>query len=129
MIETTESSWTNIKRIGLFDSGFGGLSVLRSLVSRLYKPDEKQFVYIGDTLRCPYGDRPARQISSYVKQISGWLLQQKIDAIVVACNTSAAASGEELLSYSPVPVFDLLEHTASFVAARKLSRVGVMATN
>lgn len=129
MIGSTSYQWKNIRRIGLFDSGVGGLSVLRSLVDRVSSADEKEFVYIGDALRCPYGDRPAKQISTYVKQLSNWLLQQQIDAIVMACNTSAAVSKEEVLNNCPVPVFDLLESTANFVSQRGIGKVGVMATN
>lgn len=129
MTEKTANAWKNIRRIGLFDSGVGGLSVLRSLVSHPDRQGEKQFVYIGDALRCPYGDRPARQISSYVKQITNWLMQQDIEAIVMACNTSAAVSKDDLVSYSPFPVFDLLQPTASYIADKGARKVGVMATN
>jgi glutamate racemase len=128
MIQCSGLTWRNIQRIGLFDSGVGGLSVLRSLVSRLEHGSEKEFVYIGDTLRCPYGDRPVKQVNSYVKQLTSWLLQHNIDAIVMACNTSAAAGKNELVEYSPVPVLDLLDPTASFIAQRGIKKVGVIAT-
>lgn len=128
MIQCSGLTWRNIKRIGLFDSGVGGLSVLRSLVNRLEHPGEKEFVYIGDTLRCPYGDRPARQITSYVKQLTSWLLQHDIDALIMACNTSTAAGKEELVSYSPVPVLDLVDPTAAMIAQRGIKKVGVIAT-
>lgn len=128
MIQCSGLTWRNIQRIGLFDSGVGGLSVLRSLVSRLDQAGEKEFVYIGDTLRCPYGDRPVKQVNSYVKQLTSWLLQHNIDAIVMACNTSAAAGKDELVAYSPVPVLDLLDPTAAFIAQRGIKKVGVIAT-
>lgn len=128
MIQCSGLTWRNIKRIGLFDSGVGGLSVLRSLVSRMDESGEKEFVYIGDTLRCPYGDRAVKQINSYVKQLSSWLLQHNIDAIIMACNTSAAAGKDELVSYSPVPVLDLVGPTAAHIAHRGIKKVGVMAT-
>jgi glutamate racemase len=128
MIQCSGLTWRNIKRIGLFDSGVGGLSVLRSLVSRMEHSGEKEFVYIGDTLRCPYGDRPSRQITSYVKQLTSWLLQHNIDAIIMACNTSTAAGKDELVSYSPVPVLDLIDPTAAMIAQRGIKKVGVLAT-
>lgn len=128
MIHCSGLTWRNIKRIGLFDSGVGGLSVLRSLVSRLDQSGEKEFVYIGDTLRCPYGDRPGRQITSYVKQLTSWLLKHDIDAIIMACNTSTAAGKDELVRYSPVPVLDLIDPTAALIAQRGIKKVGVLAT-
>ncbi len=128
MIQSTEPSWKKISRIGLFDSGVGGLSVLRSLVGRLEYNTEKEFVYIGDTLRCPYGNRPPRQVTTYVKQLTSWLLQFNLDVIVMACNTSAAVGKDELVSYSPVPVLDLMGPTARFIKERGVRRVGVMAT-
>jgi len=128
MIQCSGLTWRTIKRIGLFDSGVGGLSVLRSLVNRLEHGTEKEFFYIGDTLRCPYGDRPARQVTSYVKQLTSWLLQHNIDAIIMACNTSTAAGKADLVNYSPVPVLDLIDPTAALIAQRGIKKVGVIAT-
>lgn len=126
----TESlpAWGNISRVGLFDSGVGGLSVLRSLILRSQSAD-KHFVYIGDTLRCPYGDRPGREVVTYVTQLSSWLVQQEIDLLVMSCNTSTAVAKNELQALSPVPVVDLISHTANYIARTDLQRVGVIATS
>ncbi len=114
-------------RIGLFDSGLGGLSVLRQLSSRL-GASAHSFVYVGDTARCPYGDRSAGEISHFVSQIVGWISNQTVDSIVIACNTSAAVSGDELRKTAAVPVIDLIGVTADMVAAN-FNRVGVIATS
>lgn len=114
-------------RIGLFDSGLGGLSVLRQLSSRL-GASAHSFVYVGDTARCPYGDRSAGEISHFVSQIVGWISNQTVDSIVIACNTSAAVAGDELKKTASVPVIDLIGVTADFVAAN-FNRVGVIATS
>ncbi len=114
-------------RIGLFDSGLGGLSVLRQLSSRL-GADAHSFVYVGDTARCPYGDRSAGEISHFVSQIVGWISEQTVDSIVIACNTSAAVAGDELRKTSQVPIVDLFGVTADYVAAN-FSRIGVVATS
>ncbi len=114
-------------RIGLFDSGLGGLSVLRQLSSRL-GASAHSFVYVGDTARCPYGDRSAGEISHFVSQIVGWISDQTVDSIVIACNTSAAVAGDELRKTVSVPVIDLIGVTANFVAAN-FNRVGVIATS
>lgn len=119
----------NAKRIGLFDSGVGGLSVLRQLQSfAAANAQDVDFVYVGDTARCPYGDRPASDIVTFVKEIVTWLNGQNVDAIVMACNTSAAMAFEEAKAISRVPVLDLISHTANYVATHA-TKVGVMATN
>jgi glutamate racemase len=117
------------KRIGLFDSGVGGLSVLRQLQSfAAANAQDVDFVYLGDTARCPYGNRPGSDIVTFVKEIVTWLNGQNVDAIVMACNTSAAMAFEEAQAISRVPVLDLISHTAQYVATHA-TKVGVMATN
>jgi glutamate racemase len=74
------------RSIGVFDSGFGGLTVLSELVSSF--PHEN-FIYFGDTLRVPYGNKSANEILEYSLQISKWLVQQDVKSIVIACNTSS----------------------------------------
>ncbi|MBX9692400.1 MAG: glutamate racemase [Cyanobacteria bacterium] len=127
LVQNISRSWNRIDRIGLFDSGVGGLSVLRSFLARP-EAQGKEFVYIGDTLRCPYGDRPRDEISLFVMQLCSWLLQQDIDLLVMSCNTSAALVKEELLARSPVPVVDLLAPTAASIARHGVEKVGVIAT-
>lgn len=111
-------------RIGLFDSGVGGLSVLRHLAAL---PGKRDFVYLGDTARCPYGNRDAAEITMYVDQIVRWLLKQDVEAIVMACNTSAAIAYNVAQQISSVPVYDLISPTALYTAALG-GRAGVMAT-
>jgi len=127
------------KRVGLFDSGVGGLTVLHELAKLKtvhlasgsgkgnggYLP--RQFIYLGDTARCPYGDRSPKEIVSFVTEIVAWFMNVGVDGIVVACNTSASVALESVRELSTVPVFDLITPTAGYVA--KLGRkVAVMAT-
>ncbi|MBK9142976.1 MAG: glutamate racemase [Candidatus Melainabacteria bacterium] len=114
------------RRVGLFDSGLGGLSVLRSLAG--VTGQEREFIYIGDTLRCPYGDRSPEEIVAFVNQLTAWLELEGADAIVMACNTSAAHAASELEKRSSVPVFDLVTPTAAYLAGSGLRKVGVIAT-
>ncbi len=72
--------------IGVFDSGFGGLTVLSELASQF--PNEN-FIYLGDTLRVPYGNKSESEVIQYSLQLSRWLVKQNVKAIVVACNTSS----------------------------------------
>lgn len=118
-----------VKRIGLFDSGVGGLSILRYLEkmsASLAVP--VKFVYFADTARCPYGNRSADDISRFVEEIVSFLDSSCVDAIVMACNTSAAVAAGRAHEISSVPVHDLIKPTANFVA-NKCNRVGVIATS
>jgi glutamate racemase len=88
---------------------------------------ERQFIYLGDSARCPYGNRNPQEIARFVKEIITWLIGQGVDGIVIACNTSASVALEQARSLSSVPVFDLITPTALHLA--KLGgKVGVMAT-
>jgi glutamate racemase len=111
-------------RIGLFDSGLGGLSVLRRLGA---SPGHNSFVYVADTARCPYGNRTGEEVALFVEQIVAFLEQKKVDAIVMACNTSAALAKAAAERVASVPVFDLIVPTAMHVATLP-EKVGVMAT-
>jgi glutamate racemase len=118
-----------IKRIGLFDSGVGGLSILRYIQEKSAGHNQDlKFVYLGDTGRCPYGDRSAGEIISYVKQIVRWLNGAGVDQIVMACNTSAAVAAPFARQVSKVPVHDLISSASRF-AANNFESIGVIATS
>jgi len=113
--------------IGMFDSGFGGLTVARALIDLL--PDE-DLVYIGDTGRYPYGSKPQSEVRDYAFQLA-WSLVKDFDAkaVVVACNTAAAAALEDLADDLPVPVIGVIEPGAqALVHATRSGRVGVIGT-
>lgn len=117
------------RRVGLFDSGLGGLSILRVLQEQsLAVSQASNFVYLADTARCPYGDRTAEQITEFVEQIVCFLDAASVDAIVMACNTSAAVAVQAAKELANVPVYDLIEPTAEYTAAN-FTRVGVVATS
>jgi len=75
------------KRIGVFDSGFGGLHVLRSIAATL---PEYDYVYLGDTARAPYGDRPQETIYAYTKQAVDFLFSRNCSIVILACNTASS---------------------------------------
>lgn len=124
--DSSTSQFSSFKRIGLFDSGVGGLSVLKKL-TQLPSGSRRSFVYLGDTARCPYGNRPTEEIALFVHQIVKWLGRQEVDAIVMACNTSAAVARAIADQSASVPVFDLISATAQYVSAAE-GTVGIMAT-
>ncbi|MDP2289963.1 MAG: glutamate racemase [Actinomycetota bacterium] len=113
--------------IGMFDSGFGGLTVARAVIDLL--PDE-HLVYIGDTGRYPYGPRPQSEVREFAHQIAWSLVKEHgVKAIVVACNTASAAALDELEAEMPVPVIDVVAPGArALVRATRSGKVGVIGT-
>ena len=113
--------------IGVFDSGFGGLTVARAVIDLLPGQD---LVYFGDTGRYPYGPRDLDEVRGFAHQIAGMLLAEHgVGAIVVACNTASAAALDELQADVPVPVIGVIEPGArALVKATRNGRVGVIGT-
>ena len=113
--------------IGVFDSGMGGLTVLRALAARL--PDER-FVYLGDTARLPYGTKSAETVQAYALQATRLLLGEGVKMVVIACNTASAVALYVLQeSWDPVQVIGVIEPGAKAgVAATKNGRIAVIAT-
>ncbi len=113
--------------IGMFDSGFGGLTVARALMDLVPAED---LVYIGDTGRYPYGSKPLVEVRGYATELAHSLVADfDVKAIVVACNTATAAGLDELRADLPVPIIDVVEPGArSIVRATTSGRVGVIGT-
>ncbi|MHB8330107.1 MAG: glutamate racemase, partial [Acidimicrobiales bacterium] len=113
--------------IGVFDSGFGGLTVARALID--LDPAE-HLVYVGDTGRYPYGPRPLTEVRDFAGQISRWLVERHdVKLVVVACNTASAAGLDALRRLLPVPVVGVIEPGARAAAkATRNRRVGVIGT-
>jgi len=113
--------------IGVFDSGMGGLTVLRALMARL--PSE-QFVYLGDTARLPYGTKSAETVQAYALQATRLLLDQGVKMLVIACNTASAVALYVLEeAWEPTPVIGVIEPGArAGVAATRNGRIAVIAT-
>ncbi|MFZ9651582.1 MAG: glutamate racemase [Ilumatobacteraceae bacterium] len=113
--------------IGMFDSGFGGLTVARAVIDLL--PSEN-LIYIGDTARYPYGPKPASEVRSYAIELATSLVRDfNAKLIVVACNTAASVALSELRSLLSVPVIGVVEPGArALVEATTNNRVGVIGT-
>jgi glutamate racemase len=111
--------------IGMFDSGFGGLTVARAVIDLLPAED---IVYVGDTGRYPYGSKPLSDVAEYARQIARFLIDEHdVKVIVVACNT--AASAVDLASELSVPVIGVIEPGArSLVHATRSGHIGVIGT-
>jgi glutamate racemase len=111
----------------MFDSGFGGLTVARAVIDLLPGED---LVYIGDTGRYPYGPKPPEDVRRFARELAWSLVEDHdVKAIVVACNTAAAAGLDDLREAVPVPIVDVVgPGAASLVAATTSGRAGVIGT-
>ncbi len=116
------------KRIGVFDSGFGGLHVLRSIIRTL---PGYEYVYLGDTARAPYGDRPQETIYAYTKQAVDFLFAHDCGIVVIACNTASSEALRKIQDEygAKKKVLGVLIPAAEeAVQKTKSRRVGVIAT-
>ncbi|MFM7270226.1 MAG: glutamate racemase [Actinomycetes bacterium] len=112
--------------IGVFDSGLGGLTVLRALIDLL--PHES-VTYFGDTGRFPYGPRPAEEVRGFAVEISDLLVERGVKMLVVACNSAASAALEVLQRRYDIPVIGVVEPGVRAAAAATTSgRIGVIGT-
>jgi glutamate racemase len=112
--------------LGVFDSGLGGLTVVRALREAL--PDER-IVYLGDTARVPYGTKGAATVIRYALSCARHLVARDVKAIVVACNTVSAVAPDRLRVELDVPILGVVEPGArAAVAATRTGRIGVLAT-
>ncbi|MBM4271612.1 MAG: glutamate racemase [Deltaproteobacteria bacterium] len=112
--------------IGVFDSGIGGLTVVRSLMERL--PFER-IIYLGDTARVPYGVKSPDTITQYATQIARFLLQKEVKLLIIACNTMAAVAYHSVKELSPVPVLDVIEAGARrAIEETRRKQIGVIGT-
>jgi len=111
--------------LGVFDSGIGGLTVVRELLRLL--PDE-ELVYYGDVARLPYGNKSPETITRFSREIIDFLVAKDVKAIVVACNTASALALPELQGSLPVPVIGVIESGARAAAeTSRTGKVGVIA--
>src|SRR5690625_4595567 len=91
--------------IGVIDSGVGGLTVAYELMRQL--PNE-QLIYVGDTLRCPYGSRPKEEVKQFTFELVHFLLQKDVKMIVIACNTATAFALDALKKEIDIPIIGVI---------------------
>ncbi|MDD4803075.1 MAG: glutamate racemase [Syntrophomonas sp.] len=114
------------KPIGIFDSGVGGLSVVKILLDRL--PFES-FVFYGDTAHVPYGTKSRDELCTYSKDIISFLLSREVKTIVVACNTSSSITLPEIEKTCPIPILGVAKPGAREAArVTRNGKIGVIAT-
>jgi glutamate racemase len=113
--------------IGIFDSGFGGLTVARSVIDQL--PHES-IVYLGDTARQPYGPKPISEVREYALECLDHLVSHGVKALVIACNSASAAMLRDARERYDVPVVEVIyPATRRAVRASRNDRIGVIGTH
>lgn len=112
--------------IGIFDSGFGGLTVARAVMDQLPHED---LIYLGDTARAPYGDQPIGDVREFSLECLDHLVSRGVKALVIACNSGSAATLRDARERYQLPVIEvILPATRRAVAATRNGRVGVICT-
>lgn len=113
-------------RVGLFDSGIGGLTVLKAFLK--YHPDNEYFYY-GDTLNVPYGDKTIDELYGCVKNIINYMYDKKVDIIVIACGTVSANLYDRLKKESKVPIYSVLDYVFKYLKDNNFKDTLVLATS
>ena len=112
--------------IGIFDSGFGGLTVARAIVDLLPR---ENIVYLGDTARAPYGPRPIGQVREYTLQCLDRIVETGVKMLVIACNTGSAAAFAQAGERYEVPVVEVIRPAAGHaIATTRTGHIGVICT-
>ncbi|SDK41706.1 glutamate racemase [Sediminibacillus albus] len=112
--------------IGVIDSGVGGLTVARELMRQLPR---EELVYLGDTLRCPYGPRTEEEVIQFTWEMVDFLMNKKIKMLVVACNTATAFALEQLQRELPIPVIGVIQPGArAAIKSTQNLHIGVIGT-
>jgi glutamate racemase len=119
----TSVTW---QAVGIFDSGVGGLTVLRDIIRVLPQEDT---IYFGDTARVPYGTKSPETVTRYAREITAFLVRRDIKLLVVACNTASAVALPTLKRMFPIPVVGVIEPGARrAVELSRSGRIGVIGT-
>lgn len=114
------------RSIGMFDSGVGGMTVLKEVKKAL--PNEN-IIYLGDTKRFPYGSKSKETIIELTKKGIDFLLQKDVKAIVIACGTATSQALEEVSKIYNIPIIGIIEPTVEYIKNKKeLKKIGVIAT-
>ena len=111
--------------IGVFDSGVGGLTVLKSLIKTL---KNENFIYFGDVARLPYGTKSEQTIKRYGFQDAKFLIEKKVKLIVVACNTVSSVALDYLKTIFNIPIIGVIEPAAEIAVEKAKRSIGVIGT-
>lgn len=112
-------------KVGVFDSGIGGLTVLRKLIEKYPLND---YIYYGDTINIPYGDKDIDTLYNLSSKIVEFLIKEKVDLIVIACGTVSSNCYYKLKENYDVDIIDIISPTLKYIKDKGYDSIGVMAT-
>ena len=112
-------------RVGVFDSGMGGLTVLKSLVD---KYPNNHYIYFGDTLNLPYGNKSKEELEKLSSCVVEFLISKNVDIIVIACGTISSNCYDYLKNKYSIPMYDILSPTINYLKLNNLKNTCVLAT-
>ena len=116
----------NQQAIGVFDSGVGGLTVVRELMACM--PNE-EIIYFGDTARVPYGSKSKETVTKFSRQIVKFLLSKNVKAIIIACNTASSNSHQDLVDEFDIPIVEMVSHGVAMCLDKTANNtIGVIGT-
>lgn len=113
-------------RIGVFDSGIGGLTVLKELIK---KYPNNEYIYYGDTKNIPYGDKSIDELKTLSSKIIEFLINKKVELIIIACGTISSNIYEYLKDKYDIPIIDIISPTIEYINNSNYKKIGVIATN
>lgn len=117
---------SDTRPIGMFDSGIGGLTVLKEVIKQ--NPNEN-IIYLGDTKRFPYGSKSKESIIDLTKKGIEFLISKNVKAIVIACGTATSQALEEVQKQYDIPIIGIIDSTVDYINKnKKLRKIGVIAT-
>ena len=113
-------------RVGIFDSGIGGLTVLHTLLN---KYPNNEYIYYGDTLNLPYGNKTKEQLIKLSDKDVQFLISKNVDIIIIACGTVSSNCLDYLKNKYNIPIYDIISPTIDYLNKSNYQNIGIIATN
>lgn len=111
--------------IGMFDSGVGGLTVLKEVIK---KCQNESIIYLGDTKHFPYGNKSKESIMQITKKGIEFLISKNVKAIVIACGTATSQALEEVQQIYDIPIIGIIDETVNYINEKEYKKIGIIAT-
>ena len=113
-------------KVGIFDSGIGGLTVLKQLIN---KYPNNEYIYYGDTLNLPYGNKTKEQLIKLSDKDVQFLISKNVDIIIIACGTVSSNCLDYLKNKYNIPIYDIISPTIDYLNKSNYQNIGIIATN
>ncbi len=112
-------------RIGVFDSGIGGLTVLKELI-KYHKDNE--YIYYGDTINVPYGNKSKEELMGIASNIIDFFISERVDLIIIACGTISSTIFNDLKSKYKIPLYNVIDSTINYINSNNIDNICILAT-